>query len=391
MKTSFHGKLMDACLTLATVSAVFSFASVSRADDNKYQQVNLVSDLPNVAALQDTNLVNAWGISFGPATPFWVSDNGTGLSTLYQVTNNAAGAPQVSKVALEVTIPGDGTPTGQAFNGSAAFNGDVFLFVSEDGTVSGWRPALGTAAETLVPGSSNTVYKGMTLVTTSNNGPVLLASNFKQGTVDMYGTNAALLGQFSDVNTPGGYAPFGIQAIDGMVFVTFAKQDKFKHDDVAGRGHGLIDVFDPNTGAFHRFATGTDAVNKHSHNMGIDHPIDEINSPWGVALAPDSFGKAGGNLLVGNFGSGTIMTFDARGRFRGELEALHGRSVTIDGLWALTFGNGTKSGVTNVLYFSAGPIHESHGLFGSLQPAENNHKHHGGHDDRGGDRDQDND
>ncbi|HEY2082087.1 MAG TPA: TIGR03118 family protein [Verrucomicrobiae bacterium] len=390
MKISFRGKMRAACLGLSMASALFTFASISRADDNKYQQVNLVADLPGVAQLQDTNLVNAWGISFGPSTPFWVSDNGTGLATLYQITNDATGAAQVAKMGLQVTIPGDGTPTGQAFNSHGGFNGDIFLFVSEDGTVSGWRPALGTAAETLVPGVSNNVYKGMTLVTTSNNGPVLLASNFRQGTVDMYGTNSALIGQFIDSNAPAGYGPFGIQAINGMVFVTFAKQDDLKHDDVAGPGNGLIDVFDPNTGVFNRFATGTDAMVKGKHgNGGQEHPVNDINSPWGIALAPDSFGKAGGELLVGNFGSGTIMSFDSNGHFRGLLKAVNHGPVTIDGLWGLTFGNGTKAGVPDTLYFSAGPMGESHGLFGSLTPVEDGHHGpgHGGNPDGDGDND----
>jgi uncharacterized protein (TIGR03118 family) len=377
MKTGLRAKMKWARLGLSLASAVFTFASIARADDNKYQQVNLISDLPGTALLQDTNLVNAWGISFGPATPFWVSDNGTGLSTLYSVTNDSTGTPHVNRVPLVVRIPGDGTPTGQAFNSFGGFNGDIFLFVSEDGTVSGWRPALGTSAETLVPGSANTVYKGMTLVTTSNNGPVLLASNFRQGTVDVYGTNSALLGQFTDSNAPAGYAPFGIQSINGMIFVTFAKQDTAKHDDVAGSGNGLIDVFDPETGTFTRFATGRDAAVKGKH--GTRGPvIVQMNSPWGMALAPDSFGKAGGTLLVGNFGSGTIMSFDSDGRFRGELRDANGKSLTIDGLWGLAFGNGTQSGVTNVLYFSAGPSGESHGLFGSLQLLQKNQGQHGG-------------
>jgi hypothetical protein len=293
---------------------------------------------------------------------------------------------QVVKQGLQVTIPGDGTPTGQVFNNLGGFNGDIFLFVSEDGTVSGWRPALGTAAEPLVPGDTNTVYKGVTLVSTTN-GPALLASNFRQATVDVYDTNATLIGRFSDSNAPAGYAPFGIQAIDGLVFVTFAKQDDAKHDDVAGPGHGLIDIFDPQTGVFRRFATGSDAVTKghgHDHGHGGDFfffggGLREMDSPWGVALAPGSFGKDGGELLVGNFGSGTIMAFEADGDFRGELQAVNGQPVVIDGLWGLTFGNGVRAGLTNTLYFSAGPNSESHGLFGSLTPVRKGHGNHGGH------------
>lgn len=359
-------------LGLSIAAALTICSSAAHADEIKYRQVNLISDLPGVAVLQDTNLVNAWGISFGPATPFWVSDNGTGLSTLYTVTNDSSGVTHVIKQGLQVTIPGDGTPTGQAFNTIGGFNGDLFLFASEDGTISGWRGALGTTAEVLVPGITNNVYKGITLATTSN-GPVLLAANFRNGTVDVYGTNAVLLGQFMDPKAPAGFAPFGIQSISNIVFVTFAKQDAAKHDDVAGRGNGLIDIFDPASGTFHRFATGSAAGGK----------VKDMNSPWGIALAPKSFVSHGAQLLVGNFGSGTIMSFDSSGNFQGTLQPEHGPQIVIDGLWGLTFGNGTKAGDPAKLYFSAGPVGESHGLFGSLEAVK--HGHDG--NDQGDDQD----
>jgi len=331
---------------------------VQAAPPDRFEQVNLVSDLPGVALLQDTNLVNAWGMSFSATSPFWISDNGTGLSTLYVVTNDAAGTVHVAKQALEVVIPGEGNPTGQVFNNVGGFNGDIFLFVSEDGTVSGWRPGLVNNAEVLAtrPGA---VYKGVALATTTN-GPVLLAANFSEGTIDVYGTNGTLITQYSDPNAPGGYAPFNVQTLQGMVFVTFAKQDADKEDDVQGPGNGLIDVFDPNTGIFHRFATGTDAGGKGN--------LKDIDSPWGLAIAPSTFGEHAGQLLVGNFGSGTIMTFDADGDFKGLLRDAHNRPVTIEGLWALAFGNGGRAGSPDTLFFTAGPDDESHGLFGELVP-----------------------
>lgn len=174
-----------------------------------------------------------------------------------------------------------------------------------------------------------------------------------------------LLGQFSDENAPEGYAPFSVQSLGGLAFVTFAKRDDAKHDDVPGRGHGLIDIFDPMTGMFDRFTTGTDAGGR---NPAID-------SPWGLAISPGNFGKQSDELLVGNFGSGTIMSFDDQGRLRGLLRDAQQRTLVIDGLWALTFGNGTKAGVPGTLYFSAGPDSESHGLFGSLEPAKQQVKH----------------
>ena len=359
-----------AILALACLSA--SARDGNRGTDD-YVQTNLVSDQPGVALLQDANLVNAWGMSFSTTSPFWINDNGSGLATLYAVTNDSAGVVHVVKQGLQVTIPGDGTPSGQAFNSTSEFHADLFLFVSEDGTISGWRGALGTTAEVLVPASDANVYKGVTL---ASNGPavVLLAANFRNGTVDEYDGDLNLLGQFKDHKAPAGYAPFNVQTLDGMVFVTFAKQDPTGHDDVAGAGHGLIDVFNPQTHAFHRLATGKDAGGK----------LKEINSPWGLALAPSTFGKHGGQLLVGNFGSGTIMAFEADGDFQGLLEDANSKEkpLVIDGLWGLAFGNGGKAGSPGTLFFTAGPDDESHGLFGAIDtaPEEAHHGHGHGHD-----------
>jgi uncharacterized protein (TIGR03118 family) len=342
-------------LAIAVSIAVSASPSSARNNPDKtehYVQVNLVSDQAGVAQIQDTNLVNAWGVSFSSGSPFWISDNGTGKSTLYAVTNGV-----VTKQGLTVNIPGEGNPTGQFFNGTPAFHTNLFIFVSEDGTISGWRGALGVNAEVLAQ-RTNAAYKGATFATTAS-GRVLLAANFAEATVDVYDTNTTLIAQLSDSSAPPGYVPFNVQNIDGLIFVTFAKQDDAKHDDVPGRGHGLIDVLDPQTGQFHRFATGSDAGGE----------LKELDSPWGVALAPDSFGKHGGELLVGNFGSGTIMTFNAEGEFQGLLKGHRDGAVTIDGLWALTFGNhGSAGGSADTLFFTAGPDGESHGLFGFLEP-----------------------
>jgi len=341
-------------------------------NDNRYKQVNLVSDQAGVAILQDTNLVNAWGMSFSPTSPFWISDNGSGRATLYAVTNDSSGNVQVSKVGLEVTIPGEGNPTGQLFNGTGGFNGDIFIFASEDGTISGWRQTLGTAAETLIK-RDTAIYKGITLVTTEK-GPMLLAANFAEATLDAYRTNDSgaveLVGQFSDPKAPAGYAPFNVQSLGGIVFVTFAKQDEAKKDDVSGPGHGLIDTFDPQTGNFRRFATGSDAGGR----------LRAINSPWGLAIAPGSFGRHGDQLLVGNFGGGTIMSFEADGEFNGLLQGVNQGPIVIDGLWALSFGNGGRAGTPDTLFFTAGPDDESHGLFGSLSPVRHRHGDHGDRD-----------
>jgi uncharacterized protein (TIGR03118 family) len=277
---------------------------------------------------------------------------------------------QVSKLGLEVSIPGDGTPTGQLFNGTGGFNGDIFIFASEDGTISGWRKSLGTTAETLT-NRSTAVYKGITLVTTAN-GPTLLAANFREGTLDAYVTNSsgfALLAQYSDSKAPAGYAPFNVLSLQGMVFVTFAKQDDAKHDDAPGRGHGLIDIFDPQSGNFTRLATGSDAGGR----------LGAINSPWGLAISPGSFGRHGDQLLVGNFGSGTIMSFASDREFQGLLKGVNNEPIVIDGLWGLAFGNGGSAGTQDTLFFTAGPDSEGHGLFGSLSPVN----HRNNDDDQG--------
>jgi uncharacterized protein (TIGR03118 family) len=318
-----------------------------------FDQINLVTDDPiiNSALQTDPNLKNPWGISFGPGGPFWVSNNGTGVTTLYSVdpTSNATAI-----VPLVVKIPGDGTTTGQVFNGTTNFNSDPFLFVSEDGTISGWRGALGTLAETIVPASAANVYKGVALASIGVNA-YLYAANFKTGTIDVIKDNPGapnLTGSFADPTIPAGFAPFNIQLLGGNLYVAYAKQDATKQGDVPGPGNGFVNVFDTNGNFLLRVATqGT------------------LNSPWGLAIAPASFGPFAGNLLVGNFGNGRINVFDlANNTFGGQLLDQGGNPLTIDGLWALTIGNGGASGSVEKIYFSAGPNGEVNGLFGVIQP-----------------------
>jgi uncharacterized protein (TIGR03118 family) len=357
--TALSRRCRPILLGLAVALALASTPALAKDGNHKsttYLETFLVSDLPGVAQLQDTNLVNPWGISFSPTSPFWISDNGSGLATLYAVTNDPEGAPHVVKQGLEVAIPGEGVPTGQLFDGQGSFNGDLFIFAGEDGTISGWRNALGHSAE-LLTSRDGAVYKGITLVT-SHDGPLLVLANFGEATVDVYDTNFNLV-QFSDPAAPDGYAPFNVKSLGRLVMVTFARQNDEKHDDVPGTGHGLIDIFNPKTGHFHRFATGTDAGGH----------LDALSSPWGIAVAPRKFGLHGDELLVGNFGSGTITTFDVDGDFQGFLEDTNHQPIVIDGLWGLAFGNGGKAGVPDALYFTAGLNGEADGLFGSIVPA----------------------
>jgi uncharacterized protein (TIGR03118 family) len=332
-----------------------------------YRQINIVSDRPDVALLQDTNLVNPWGSSFSPTSPFWVNNSGAGKATLYAVTNDAAGSPHVAKQGLEVRIPGQG-PTGQLFNNTTNFHGNVFLFVTKDGTISGWRAALGTTAEVLTtrPGAA---YTGATMLTAPDGNSLLLAANFAERTVDVYDGDMELIAQLSDPSAPAGYAPFNVQSINATIYVTFARQDADPHGEVKGRGRGFIDLLDIQTQTFHRFISGND--------VGGD--LRAIDAPWGLAVAPDTFGQHAGELLVGNFGTGTIMAFDERGRFKGLLKGVSGNPVVNNGLWSLAFGSGNRAGVPATLYFTAGPENETHGLFGSLEPLE---QRPNGHDNR---------
>jgi uncharacterized protein (TIGR03118 family) len=312
---------------------------------------NLITDdqIANPATLTDSSLQNAWGISYSPSGPFWISDNASGLVTLYNVN------PTPSKVPLVISLPGDGSVTGQVFNATAGtFNSDNFLFVGEDGTISGWRGALGTTAETLQLSSADNVYKGAAIASVSGNA-YLYAANFKSGKIDILkGSPAApdLAGNFTDPGLPAGYAPFNIQNLNGTLYVTYALQDAAKHDDVAGAGHGFVDAFDANGNFVSRIAT-----------QGA------LNSPWGLAIAPAGFAGVAGDLLVGNFGDGTIHAFNlATHADDGPLTLPGGATLTIDGLWGLTVGNDGAAGSSQLVYFSAGPGGEAHGLFGSLTP-----------------------
>jgi uncharacterized protein (TIGR03118 family) len=313
---------------------------------------NLVTDDPSAHAAQvtDTNLVNPWGVAYSPTSPFWVANNGTGTSTLYSV-NPATDV--VTIVPLVVTIPGAGNPTGMAFNAGSNFGGDRFLFVSEDGTVSGWRPPLGTTAETLETPNPDDLYKG---AATGAVGAFtyLYTTNFHEGEVEAEkGDPAApdLPGNFTDPGLPSGYAPFGIANLGDLLYVTYAFQDPADPDEeLAGAGLGLVDVFDLNGNFISRFASN-----------------GPLNAPWGLAIAPASFGAFAGDLLVGNFGDGRINAYDlATHAFEGQLLDPLGAPITIDGLWALIPGNGGGAGSPTRIYFSAGPDEETHGLFGVI-------------------------
>ena len=325
-----------------------------------YLQHNLVSDLPALADRVDSNLVNPWGIAFGPTTPFWIADNHAGVSSVYD--GNGV------QTRTAVAIPGPagsaapGAPTGIVFNATTDFaltpgQPAKYLFATEDGTIAGWNS--GTAAVLKVDLSAlGTVYKGLAL---GNNGGknYLYAANFSAGRVDVFDANfapVALAGSFTDPNLPAGFAPFNIQNVVGQLYVTYALQDATHHDDVSGPGNGFVNVFDTSGQLLQRFASR-----------------GPFNSPWAVVLAPAGFGGFGGALLVGNFGDGRINAFNpATGAWLGTIQDASGAALSIQGLWGLTFGNGAQGGDTHTLYFTAGIAGsgsvEDHGLFGSLTP-----------------------
>ncbi|HEX5156281.1 MAG TPA: TIGR03118 family protein [Ktedonobacterales bacterium] len=330
-----------------------------------YQQTNLVSDLPGVARVTDPNLVNSWGIVHGPTTPFWIADNGTGVSTLYDGAGNPfpVGSPLVVTIPPPKGSPAGTTaaPTGIVFNPTSGFvvsqgnnsGAALFLFATEDGTISGWnRNVDPTHAILEVDKSPGAVYKGLALAS-NGAGTFLYATNFRAGTIDVFNDHfgqAHLAGSFTDPKIPRGYAPFGIAAINGNLVVTYAKQDAAKHDDVAGQGHGFVDVYDTSGHLLHRLVTR-----------------GQLNSPWGLALAPESFGRFGGDLLIGNFGNGRINAYDPQtGGFRGQLRDAKHKPISIDGLWGLDFGNDANAGPSTTLFFTAGLNDEADGLFGSL-------------------------
>ena len=319
-----------------------------------YVQTNLVSDQVGQAPVTDPNLVNPWGLSNAPTSPLWVSANGTDVSTLYTAADGAT--PAI--VPLVVSIPG-GAPTGQVFNPTPQFwlpggNPALFIFAGENGMISAWNKDQGTAA-VLVASTKNAVYKGLAIQPFPNF-PRLLAANFNSGRIDVFGKafHPVNLGPsaFWDSTMPKGYAPFNVAVVGNRVFVSYAKQDPTRHDDVSGSGHGFIDVYSADGRLLSRFA-----------KRGV------LNSPWGLTIAPAGFGAFAGDLLVGNFGDGRIHAYNPwTGHLVGTLRDSSGAPIWIDGLWALMPGNGT-SAPANQVWFSAGPGGEAHGLLGILRSA----------------------
>jgi uncharacterized protein (TIGR03118 family) len=298
-------------------------------------------------------------MSASTGSPWWVSDNGTGVSTLY---NGNTGMPQ----SLVVTIPPTpSAPTGQVFNSTPSFKiGGVtkasFIFATEDGTIAAWNGAQGTTAALEVDNSpSGAIYKGIAIGSVGSD-DFLYAADFHGGKIDVFDGNfgsTSAPGGFLDPTLPAGFAPFNIQNLGGKLYVTYAMQDADKEDDVAGPGLGFVDVFDTSGNLLERLVSN-----------GV------LNSPWGLAIAPSNFGIFSNALLIGNFGDGTINAFDPNtpNMYLGTLTQF-GSPITIDRLWGLGFGNGANAGPKTSLFFTAGIAGpdeiEDHGLFGVITSA----------------------
>ena len=350
-----------------------------RSHGPDFSQLNLVSDSQAGhlnAQMQDPNLINPWGVAFSrTGSPFWVNNNHTGTATVYNVdpkTNATTTIPLVVTIATPQAVSGVATasPTGIVFNSDQSgfiVNGKPALFImdTEDGTISAWNG--GTTTTLVVDNSANSadgdpnvqpgegvgaVYKGLAIGTLKNGTTLLYATNFRHGTVDVFNSQWQQVNSLTDGDLPAGYAPFNVQALKGDLFVSYAQQDAFKHDDVAGQGHGYIDEFSLSGKLVARVAS--------------NGPLD---SPWGMAIAPKDFGKFAGDLLVGNFGDGTIDAYNLNNdKFVGKLDGVDGKPIVIGDLWALTPGNGGSAGSTGEIYFTSGVQAESSGLFGAIAP-----------------------
>jgi uncharacterized protein (TIGR03118 family) len=351
--------------------------SMISASGTTFADTALVSDKSEVvatAATIDTNLQNPWGIAVAPGLPFWISDNNSNLSTLYsgagvQETQTITGSAETG-IAIPASAAGvQANPTGQVFNGTGGFlvptskgqETALFIFDGEGGLISAWAQDSGATAVTayddgIINGADHAVYKGLAIGTVSG-GTYLYATDLHNNKVDVFDTSfskpAAMQGKFVDPNLPSGFVPFGITALNGQLYVTFAKQDAAMHDEITGSGLGYVDIFDFNGNLVNQFASA-----------------GALNAPWGIAIAPAGFGTFEGDVLIGNFGDGTINIFSPNGTSlatsKGALMAGNGQPLVFPGLWALTFGNGDSDKPVTTLFYTAGFSSQIDGVFGSI-------------------------
>jgi uncharacterized protein (TIGR03118 family) len=332
-------------------------ASAHNGPAPRFTETDQVSDQAGKAKITDPNLVNAWGLALSPTSPLWVANNGTDTATLYAGGLNGAA---VTKPALTVAVAGG--PTGQVFNGGTDFvvtgpsgsGAARFIFDTEAGDILGWSPAANPNTAILGKHVDGAIFKGLAIANTTF-GSFLLAADFHNARVRVFDGQFREIPLppdifFHDPRLPKGYAPFNVMVSGDKVYVAYARQDAAAEDEVAGDGLGFVDVYTNFGVTVHRVASR-----------------GPLNAPWGLAFAPANWGSLAGDLLVGNFGNGRISAFDGD-HFEGQLRGTDGRTLAIDGLWALLPGTANTGGVGTV-WFSAGPDDESHGLLGQLAPA----------------------
>jgi uncharacterized protein (TIGR03118 family) len=354
--------------TTSDPPATASFADTALVADNS----TVVATVTTI----DANLQNPWGIAVAPGLPFWIADNNSNLSTLYSGTGQIETGTITGSNAVGITIPSSAAgvqsnPTGQVYNGSGGFlistpkgqETALFIFDGEGGTITGWAQDSGATAVTayddgVANGAQHAVYKGLALGTV-NGATYLYATDLHNNKVDVFDTTfskpAAMQGKFIDPTIPTGFVPFGIAAVDGQLYVTYAMQDTAKHDEVTGAGLGYVDVFDLSGNFVSRFASA-----------------GALNAPWGIAVAPSGFGSISGDVLIGNFGDGTINIFMPNGSlatYVGHLSVANGGTFTIPGLWGLEFGNGDSDKPLTTLFYTAGFADQTDGVFGSIAPS----------------------
>jgi uncharacterized protein (TIGR03118 family) len=360
-----------------TSSSSTSSSQMTAPTATGFTDTALVSDRVGVVATTttiDANLSNPWGVSLAPGLPFWIADNNSNLSTLYSgtgavETNSITGSNDVG-----ITIPASAAgvpanPTGQVYNGGGGFliptsagkETALFIFDGEGGTIAAWANGSGATAVTayddgVANGANHAVYKGLAIGTV-NSANFLYATDLHNSKVDVFDTNftkpAAMQGKFVDPTIPVGFVPFGIVALSGQLYVSYAKQDAAKHDETTGAGLGYVDVFDFSGNFVNRFASG-----------------GALNAPWGMAVAPTGFGSLAGDLLIGNFGDGKINIFAPKGTelatSMGPVTVTNGGTFAVPGLWAVVFGNGDSDKPLTTLFYTAGLANQTDGVFGSI-------------------------
>jgi uncharacterized protein (TIGR03118 family) len=345
----------------------------------EFADTALVSDKAGVVATTttiDANLQNPWGTAVAPGLPFWIADNNSNLATLYTGTGTVETSTITGSNSVGIAIPASAAgvqanPTGQVYNATGGFlihtvNGmesAQFIYDGEGGTIAAWAANSGATTVTayddgIVNGANHAVYKGLAIGSV-NGATFLYATDLHNNKIDVFDMTfskpAAMQGLFVDPTIPAGFVPFGIAAVNGQLYVTYAKQDSAMHDEVTGAGLGYVDVFDMNGSFVTRFASG-----------------GTLNAPWGIAVAPSGFGSIAGDVLIGNFGDGTINIYTPSGSvgtFVSQLMVTNGGTLSIPGLWSLVFGNGDPDKPLTTLFYTAGFADQTDGVFGSIAVA----------------------